>query len=188
MSRKDITTSIEKAGLWAVYLFLGSLGLGLLFHFLLWWGEIRALSLTLNYFPFSLIFIPVLLLMGMIAHELLHAIVIFFLASSGWKAIKFGFLNWMTPYCHCNESISVNGYRLVLVFPFLILGLLPWIWGFISGIIELTIWGAIFISASGGDLLVFYLIRKLPGKVFIQDHPGKVGVKVNEKHIGGEGF
>ncbi len=181
MDTKEITTTIERAGYWAIFLFLGSLLLGVVFHLFLWWGNIRDLSLFVRFFPGSLFLLPLFLVLGMIMHELLHALVISVLAPSGWRAVRFGFLDWMTPYCHSTESLSVNGYRLVLLFPFIVLGLGPWVWGLLSGIIELTIWGAIFISSAGGDLLVLYLIRNLPGRLLIQDHPNRVGVRVKEK-------
>lgn len=181
MIKGEVTTSIEKAAFLALYLFSGFLAVGLVLHLILWWGNISSLSLLVRFFPYSLILLPLFLVAGMVFHELLHALIISLAAPSGWQAVKFGFLNWMTPYCHCTEPISASAYRLVLLFPFILLGLLPWGWGLCSGIIELTIWGAIFISAAGGDLLIFFLIRDLSGRTLIQDHPRKVGVKIREE-------
>ncbi len=181
MKRGEITTSIEKAGFLALYLFFGFLAGGLILHLILWWGNIGSLSLIVRFFPYSLFLLPLFLAGGMVFHELLHALVISLAAPSGWRAVRFGFLNWMNPYCHCTEPISVNAYRLVLFFPFILLGIIPWWWGLFSGVIEFTIWGAIFISAAGGDLLVYFLIRGLPGRTLIQDHPQRVGVKIRGK-------
>lgn len=180
MERCQKTTTIEEAGLWAIRLFIIFLGMGLFLHFLLWWGQIVSLSLFAGFFPLSLLLLPLVLALGIVLHEGLHGLIIALLAPGGWGAVKFGFLNWMTPYCHCRQPITARGYRLVLLGPVIILGFFPWILGLITGIIELTLWGAIFISSGGGDLLIWNMLRGVPGEKLVQDHPRRVGVLIRK--------
>ncbi len=180
MERGQITTTIEEAGFWAIRLLIVFLGVGLLLHFLLWWGQILALSLIVEFFPLSLLFLPLSMVLGIVLHEGLHGLIIALLAPGGWKAVKFGFLNWMTPYCHCQQPITARGYRMVLLGPVVVQGLLPWVLGLITGIIELTLWGAVFISSGSGDLLIWSRSREVPGEEFLQDHPRRVGVLIGK--------
>ncbi len=54
-----------------------------------------------------------MLLLSIAAHELLHGLGWSRYAKNGWKSIKFG-VNWkfFTPYCHCNEPLQLNHYRI----------------------------------------------------------------------------
>ena len=123
-------------------------------------------------FPYALIaiFIPLT-----VAHELLHGVG-FRLAGVPWSGIRFGFaLRRLTPFAHCKEPMPAHGYRLSVVLPALVLGLLPALAGIAAGLFWLTVVGATMVGAAGGDLAVLWAIRAVPGAATVRDHPSKVG-------------
>jgi len=182
MFRKEISPPISSVARLGIKLFWYFLILGLGLQFILWFGNISAQSLIFNYFPWSIFLVPIVLALGIIVHEALHGLIIILFAPSGLKAVEFGFSReYLTPYCHSKEPISLLGYRICLLTPFLILGALPFLGGLISGVIEFTVWGAVFISAAAGDLFVFNLLQGISSGVKVQDHPEKVGVTILDK-------
>ena len=117
-----------------------------------------------------------ILLIGIITHELLHGLGWSFYAKKGWKSIKFG-VAWksLTPYCHCDESLPVRVYRFGSVLPAIVLGFIPSIIAMITGNIGLMIFGFFFSFAAGGDFLILWLIRNEKPSDLAKDHPDKIG-------------
>lgn len=121
------------------------------------------------------------LVIGTLAHEIIHAICWWWLDDIAWNNIHFGF-KWssLTPYVHCPEPIEISNYRWGVAMPGIILGFLPflvalllqngWLFGF----------GLFFTLAAAGDLLVLWLLRKVDAGSLIQDHPDLIGCKVLE--------
>ena len=66
-------------------------------------------------------------------------------------------------------------YRIALIMPGIILGILPSVYGIITGDSLILFLGLFFIIAAGGDLLVLWLIRKVSIDKYVLDHPGKAG-------------
>ena len=74
-----------------------------------------------------LLMVLVLLVFGMvILHELIHGVFFSLYAKRGTENIKFGIM-WskFAPYCHCEDAITAKQYRIVLLMPTLLLGILP---------------------------------------------------------------
>jgi hypothetical protein len=117
-----------------------------------------------------------LLIAGITLHEVLHAL--------GWivagrlpvSAAGFGFkLRTMTPYAHLRSPVPARTYRFGILLPLLILGLPPYLLGLLLGNQALMFYGMFFTLAAGGDLLVLWLLRGVPGTSLVEDHPSRAG-------------
>jgi hypothetical protein len=121
------------------------------------------------------IWVPALIL-GIVAHELLHGL--------GWaaagrlplSAIRFG-MNWkaVSPHAQCTVPLPAAAYRLGAAAPGFLLGLVPAVAGSLSGQGSLAAFGWLMTLGAGGDMVVLWLIRSLPGSVLVQDHPTRAG-------------
>ena len=124
----------------------------------------------------------IILLLGIVAHELIHGIFFALYASKGIKSIKFGILwKMLTPYCHCKEPLKIKQYIIALLAPLLILGIIPSIIGLAIGNGLLLIFGIFFSSAAAGDLMIYFLIRKENPEDYVQDHPSEAGYYIFRK-------
>jgi hypothetical protein len=118
-------------------------------------------------------------LAGIVVHELLHGATWVILGRKPLNAVKFG-VQSLTPYAHLKEPIEVNAYRWGAFMPGLVLGLLPALVGILTGNGFLIAFGLLFVSAAGGDLLILWLIRKVPAGRMVEDHPTNAGCYVLE--------
>lgn len=117
----------------------------------------------------------VMMLLGIVLHELIHGAVGAAFARHKWRAVHFGF-DWatFTPYCHCAEALSVPQYALVVALPTLLLGFLPYFIGLAFGLWPLACYGLLFIIMGGGDAYILWLIRKERHGIIL-DHPVLAG-------------
>jgi hypothetical protein len=116
---------------------------------------------------------------GILIHELLHAVGFVVVGKVPPTAVKFGF-SWqgLAPYAHCAEPMRASAYRLSVVLPGLVLGILPGILGIIGLSWSWLLWGILMTTAAGGDLAVLLAIRQVPGAAWVRDHPSKAGCQV----------
>ena len=123
-----------------------------------------------------------LLLAGIVLHELIHGICMAAFAKNGWKSVTFGFNpKAIAPYAHCKEPLSPDAYRLSLVMPGILLGDIPVLISWFTGNILLLFFGILFCWAAFGDVIVLWLSRKITGGM-LQDHPTKIGfIHIEEK-------
>jgi len=136
-------------------------------------GNISSLLLGL-FLYFAGFFILIVL------HEITHAV--FFLrgCEQGRKSIVFG-IKYATPYCHCTEVITASAYRRSLLAPLFTICLPLALASFITGNILVFLAALSMIFGSGGDLAVFWMIHKYPGKsTFVWDMDDEVGCIVYE--------
>jgi len=156
----------------AAFLFLA--GVLFIIPYILLWGEF---SLTGS--PIHLLVFLVLLLAGFVVHELLHAVGFRVFGRVSWKDIKFG-IHWssMIPYASCKQAMLAFAYRLTILLPGFVLGLLPAVLGILLRQPWLTFYGALLFAGAGGDFLVFWLIRSVPNYALVRDHPTKIGCVV----------
>ncbi len=146
-----------------------AIGVGL---FTLLWGAGRY-AFEMTWWVF------VLLLVGIVVHELLHGV--------GWQltkgsedvSVEYG-VKWamLTPYAHLTGPISLRAYRIGTVLPGVALGLLPMALGLILGHSGLLTFGITFTWAAAGDFLVLWSLRDLPPDVRVEDHPDRAGARV----------
>lgn len=116
---------------------------------------------------------------GVVVHELLHGLGWKLAAGLPWTAIKFG-VQWkvLMPYAHARLPMGVRAYRLGAALPGLVTGVLPVVAALALGQPVLLILGAFFLTAAVGDLMILWLIRKLPPTARVLDHPTLPGCLV----------
>ena len=157
------------------------LAMGLLGLYALLWGTDKLLS-SLYTIYLSRSFI-LALIVGIVLHELLHAV--------GWRvfghlprgAVGFGLhLKTLTPYAHCSEMLDIRVYRLGGLLPGLILGFIPAALGLLLGHDWLINFGMLFSVSASGDLLSLWLLRNVPAHSQVQDHPSRLGCYVYPAH------
>ena len=126
------------------------------------------------------LFLPIVIVC-IFLHEVIHAIVFGILGDEGFKYVRIG-IQWdtITPYAHYSKPIRALYYRIALLAPALILGALPIAVGLLFHQGILFIFGLLFLLFSGGDLLILWLIRKVPNKNYVKDHPTRAGCYVYE--------
>jgi len=123
-----------------------------------------------------------LLLAGIVLHELIHGICMAVFSKNGWKSIMFGFNpKAIAPYAHCREPLSPDAYRLSLVMPGMLLGDIPVLISWFTGNMLFLFFGILFCWAASGDVTVLWLSRKITSGM-LQDHPSKIGfIHIEEK-------
>jgi hypothetical protein len=116
------------------------------------------------------------LVLGIVVHELIHGVAWAVTARQPLSVIRFG-MNWkaMTPHAQCTIPLPASAYRLGAAAPGLVLGVLPAIAGALTGMGAVAAFGWLMVLGAGGDLVVLWLIRGLPGEVRVQDHPTRAG-------------
>ena len=122
-----------------------------------------------------------LLLSGILFHELLHVFVWAFFAKKSLKAFKLGFdRKTLTPYAHCKEPMDIRPYRIGALAPGLLLGILPWFISLFTGDILLFFYGFLYTLSAGGDFLILWVIRNIKLHTLVEDHPSNAGCYVIE--------
>jgi hypothetical protein len=123
--------------------------------------------------------IILVLALSLIGHELLHAVGFWLAGGVPLNRIKFGF-SWQgfAPYAHCRDPLQTTAYRVSVVLPGLILGVLPGLVGVVLQQPLLLMWATLMLLAAGGDAAVLWAVRKVPSTAHVLDHPKKVGCQV----------
>lgn len=123
----------------------------------------------------------VVIVLGIVVHELIHALTWMVIGGRDFSAIKFGF-QWktLTPYAHLKEPMEVNVYRLSVFMPGLLLGILTYVLSLIFADGNLFWFSLIHTSAAGGDFLILWLIHNVKAGSLVEDHPTNAGCYVIE--------
>lgn len=123
----------------------------------------------------SIIFI-ITMLIGVVAHELLHGITWSLFTKKAWKSIHFGF-KWqmLTPYCHCSEPLLLKHYVLGAAMPGIVLGIAPFIISLATGSMAILAFSVFFTLAAIGDFMIIYFLRNTNKNALIQDHETEAG-------------
>jgi hypothetical protein len=123
-------------------------------------------------------------IVGLLLHELIHALAMILISGVSFSDIHFGFnRRYISPYTHCNKIIPVRGFRIGLLLPVLITGLLPLIIGIASNILLITIIGGLLTAGGIGDIIGFCYLVKLPGDALIRDYRYELGCEVYVREI-----
>ena len=169
--KRDVTISFWKANCYAIISVLPILLILYFLYSFIW--EKPAISFNYPYWIFYLI--------GVVIHELIHGFFAMKFSKQGMKSIKFGiYWKFFTPYCHCKEPLTVSDYRIVLLSPLIILGIIPTIIGLIIGHNGIYGFGLLFILAAGGDLIIFWKLRNENKNKLVLDSPDKCGCIIYE--------
>lgn len=115
------------------------------------------------------------------AHELLHALGWMLAGRFGWDQISFGFdRKTFNPYTHVRTPMTARAYRLGAILPGLVTGAIPVLAGWITGSGVLTLLGTFMAIGAVGDLIILWIIRRVPGEALVMDHPTNAGCWVKE--------
>jgi hypothetical protein len=172
--KKDLSVSMARANI--VVMFISIPVVILQFAVFILLHGTKKLEPTWN----SIILLVVVML-GIVIHELIHGVSWMIFGRKPLSAIKFGF-QWktFTPYAHLKEPVEVNAYRLGAFLPGFILGILTYILSLILGDGNLFWFSLLHTSAAGGDWLILWLIRNVKAGMQVEDHPTNAGCYVIE--------
>lgn len=144
-----------------------------------WLYGFKTLGYDLAQFLVNPFLFLICVIVGTVAHEVIHAVSWSWLDGIPWSKIHFGF-KWkmLTPYVHCPEPVEVSNYRWGVAMPGIVLGIVPYLaaLGLQNG--WLLSFGLFFTLAAGGDILILWLLRSVPKGNRVQDHPDLVGCNV----------
>lgn len=179
---RDLSISMERANVMAAVL-LPVLVVVCIGPFWAIWGWDAVADAGAAVFLTWLI-IPVLLL-AIAVHEALHAVG-FLLGGAERNALHFGIdRSTLSPFAGCRVPVSARAYRFAVLLPGLLLGVVPWAWGMATGAGWPVVFGTVMIIAAAGDGMILWIIRALPGRCRVLDHPTRVGCQVVEQGSGG---
>ena len=118
----------------------------------------------------------------LLAHEATHALGWMLFAGVPPRSIRFGFA-WRTlsPYAHALVPMPAAGYRIGVMLPLIVTGILPVLAGTVANLGWLTGAGAVLVSGAVGDLFVLWVIRHVSGEARVIDHPKNAGCYVLEE-------
>lgn len=175
VARRDVTVSLLAGNVYGTL--MGLVPALLLFGiFILFW-EGRPLAPPPE--GFGVLYTFIVLVAGIVVHELLHALGWMVFAGIPRSNIHIG-VRWklLTPFAHSDVRMSVRGYRWGTFLPGLVLGILPSLLAIVSGSLLLMGFGFFFTATAGGDFLILWLLRKVSGNAQVADHPSRVGAIV----------
>ncbi len=171
---KDISISALQANLYAIPIIIISI-VCLVSPFVLFWDwqtftkGFLAIYQALPYFISAFV-------IGAFLHEVLHALGFLIFGKLKLSQVKIGIIwKYITPYAHCKIPLKAFVYRISLLLPAILLGIIPALVALITGKGWLLIYGILFTVLAGGDLLVFWLIRKVRSNELVKDHPERCG-------------
>lgn len=184
--KTEYTINTGKANLLSLILIIPIILTAILPFWAIWGTDyMGARMLDLRYVAdhklmWSLVLI-VCIVAGFALHELIHGLSWYCFVQKGWKSIKFGIL-WkqFVLYCHCKEPLRAHCYRIGLMMPTLLLGIIPVGVAWATGSILLLCYGMIMIAGGAGDLLIFGLMFPVNGDAMVKDHPNRLGFVLEE--------
>lgn len=172
--KEEVLIDITRANIFGIIMFIPVLIIFGVPYMLLWHenlaNDIRAGNISL--------ILAVVLIVGIILHELIHGVFWAAFTKEGFKSIKFGIMpasKLFSPYCHCKEPLKLNHYRLGAIMPLVILGIIPAIIAICIGNLFWFCVGIFFIIAACGDILIFIKTLKEKNDSLLYDHPSEAG-------------
>jgi hypothetical protein len=178
--QNDLSISMGKANLYSLALIIPLAIIQLGLYYLIWGrGSLDlALHAVSRHFRWYVLFF----LIGIIIHEAIHGFTWMVAGRKSLKTIRFGInIKALTPYAHCNEPLTIRVYRLGTLMPGVLLGIIPYLLGLLSGYGGIMLFGLLFTVAAGGDALVLWVIRKEKPERLVLDHPTRVGCLITGK-------
>jgi len=160
------TTSELKANLSVLFTLPIVIYLRLLYTKLWGWASFTQTEIIIIVFTLIILFL---------AHEFIHAIVSALYCINKWRSIKFGISGFISPYCHCSEPLNITHYRLIVIAPLIILGIIPYLLSLLIGNLIILFCSLHMILCASGDLLIIWLLRKGKKDALVYDHPTAIG-------------
>jgi hypothetical protein len=182
--KRDVSLSMQKVNIMAIPVaLLPLLTVGL--PFLLIWGSSRLIIGARELFHWY-VFLPALVV-GVVAHEVIHGMSWALLGGKPMASIRFG-MQWkvLTPYAHCSEPMPASVYKWGAAMPAIVLGMIPAFFGLAIGNGGWVLFGILFLVAATGDFIVLWMIRNVPANILVEDHPQRAGCYVYDVRSAGE--
>jgi len=176
-SQCNYTISSLKANLIAIPVSIAILFLFILVYMLIWEGFSVIAALNSTYLKFQ-VFLPVFIILVFL-HEAIHWLSFRIVGKIASEHCRLGF-QWktITPFAHCTVPMPASAYKISLILPALILGIIPSLTALAFGIPWLLIYGILFTITGGGDFIILWLIRKVNKGQLLQDHPTRCGCEI----------
>jgi hypothetical protein len=153
--------------------------LGILIQLLVW----KDTSFSID-FVLIIIFLAAYIA-GLMLHELIHALAMRMISGVSFSNIQFGFnKRYLSPYTYCNKIVPVRGFRIGLLLPVLITGVLPMIIGIATNTLVITLIGGLLTASGVGDIIGFCHLVKLPGDALLYDYRYALGCEVYVRETG----
>jgi len=135
-------------------------------------GEEVHFSITL---PGMLLFI-LANIVGIVIHEVLHGIGFYLSGKVAWSDIRFGFV-WkkMIFYACCLQPLPISYYRLAVLLPGLLLGIIPYVIALYAQSFFWYLWSIIMILGAFGDGYILWTLRKFKKDTRIADATDAIG-------------
>ena len=173
---KEYTISEGKANLFSFLFFIPIFLITWVPYYFIWDLDFVINKNNIYNFLYGLIGCIIAFIISIVLHELIHGFVWSRFTKNGWKSIKIGIV-WksLLPFCHCYEPLKAYQYRLGLVMPTIILGIIPVIYSLITGSFDLLFYGFLMLLGGVGDIIVFFMMSKVKSDSIIKDHPSKMG-------------
>lgn len=114
-----------------------------------------------------------------LAHEALHLGAMIVVGGVPPSSLRFGMrLSEGVLYVHTSRPMSAWAYRVVLVTPALVLGIVPTVLGTFYGWGWPVAYGFVMLASALGDFAVLHLIRHVDARTPVRDHPKEIGCQV----------
>lgn len=94
-------------------------------------------------------------------------------------SVKLRFTKYLYPAYYCSESIKCWQYRIVLIMPFIILGIIPAILGYLFLNFTLVLLGTVMTAVAVADIIILIYSLRVPSNSEVLDLDGTVGFKYN---------
>ena len=160
--------NVNKIALLSVFLFLIPCAIALLIN-LLWFK--RPFLLTPAFY-WDLLIVVGIYIVGLLAHEGIHALCALLFAKVAPSDLSFGaHLRQLMLYCHVKTPLTVAQYRLMLLPPMILTGVVPLVVSAFLGNFFLVVVFSLLVSGGAGDLVMFFSLRKYKKDQRILDHP-----------------
>lgn len=116
---------------------------------------------------------------GFLFHEMLHFLSWQGLSRFPIEAFRVG-IRWnsITPVIVCQRPMKLWHFRIGLVTPFIVMGVIPMVFAFSLTNTWLLFASSIYMAWASGDLLTIILLWKVPTGSFVEMHRNKLGVIV----------
>lgn len=118
-----------------------------------------------------------MLLVGIVAHELVHGLTFIALVKERFNRLSFGTMQGAV-YCHIDVPMTKRNYVIGVLMPGLLTGLVPWVAGIAAGSMLWMLFGALMIGSAMGDVMIVWSIRKETPDTMVYDHPNLGGCYV----------
>jgi hypothetical protein len=184
---KEVFVKSKKINLIGIISILPIAALNIIPYWIKWNSHIKAdvkiIKSSLSIFEnnlmngITIIIAPcILIFIGIIIHELIHALSMVFFSKNGIKSVRLGIMKQsLIPYAHCKEPIKGRKMLVISLAPFIFLGLIPALYAYIFGNLIFWFTGLVMTLGAIGDFVYAYLILKSGLDHKILDHPNEVG-------------